>query len=48
MDKNTMIRIMQEEQEKLIVEIKERINEKKKYMNADKPETGFQNLLKRQ
>jgi len=44
MDEKTMAKIMQEEKEKLMAEIKEKIEKKKAFMNIDEPETGFQNL----
>ena len=47
MDNKTMTQLMQEEKEKLLLEINEKIKKKKAFMNLDEPETGFQNLLKR-
>ena len=39
-----MTLIMQKEKEKLLAEINEKIKKKKAYINADEPETGFQNF----
>lgn len=39
-----MLELLQEEQEKLMSEVKEKIAKKKAYLNEDEPETGFQNF----
>ncbi len=44
MEKKTMAELLQEEQEKLLAEINEKIKKKKAFMNPDEPNTGFQNL----
>ncbi len=38
-----LLKEIQEEQEKLLSEINEKVKKKKKYMNPDEPETGFYN-----
>ncbi|MCV0401959.1 MAG: hypothetical protein K5777_08315 [Nitrosopumilus sp.] len=47
MDEKTMAQIMQEEKEKLLAEINEKIKKKKALMNTDEPETGFQNFIRK-
>ena len=47
MDEKTMTRIMQEEREKLMKEVKEKVNRKKMLMNHDEPETGFENFKRK-
>ena len=46
MDEKTIARIMQEEREKLLAEVKERIKKKKELIGTAEPETGFQNFLR--
>ena len=38
-----MEQLLQEEKEKLLSEINEKVKKKKKYMNSSEPETGFSN-----
>lgn len=47
MEKKTMSELLHEEQEKLLAEINEKIKKKKTCINADEPETGFQNFKNR-
>ena len=42
-----MEQLLQEEKEKLLSEINEKVKKKKKYMNPDEPETGFYNSSKK-
>lgn len=47
MVKKTMTELLQEEKEKLLAEINEKVNRKKSYLKADEPETGFQNFKRK-
>ena len=44
MDSKTMAELMEEEKKKLLSEINEKVKKKKSFINADEPETGFQNF----
>ena len=46
MDEKTIARIMQEEREKLLAEVKEKVRRKKLLMNFDEHEIGFKNFKK--
>ena len=47
MDEKTIAIIMQEEREKLLAEVKEKVQQKKLLIKTE-PETGFQSLMRSQ
>jgi hypothetical protein len=47
MNEKTMVRILQEEREKLLAEVKEKVKRKKLLMNSDDPEIGFGNFKRK-
>ncbi len=47
MDEKTMVRILQEEREKLLAEVKEKVKRKKLLMNPDDSEIGFRNFKRK-
>ena len=47
MDEKTMLRLMQEEKEKLLVDVKEAVQKRKSLMITEEPETGFENFVRK-
>ena len=47
LESKTMHQLLQEENEKLLSEINEKVKKKKKHMNPAEPETGFYNSSKK-
>lgn len=47
MDEKTIAMIMQEEREKLLAEVKEKVKQKK-LLIKNEPETGFQSIMRSQ
>lgn len=44
METKTIVQQLEEERQKLLAEVQEKVKRKRQLMSSDEPETGFQNL----